>query len=182
MKLKTTMASQGLTQILSADQIKQKVKQLGTVISEDYKDLNPVLVGVLNGSFIFLGDLIRGLKIIHEIDFIKISSYTNGSTSGEITLINDISMNISEREILIVEDIVDTGNSLAYLKKHLGDHNPKKIKTCTLIDKKERREVDVSIEYKGFEVDRGFLIGYGMDYKGWGRNLRDIHVLNNKGG
>jgi len=171
-----------LKQILGADQIRVKVGQLGKIISDDYRDLNPVLIGVLNGSFIFLGDLIRNLKIIHEIDFIKISSYTNGSASGEISLINDVSMNISGRHILIVEDIVDTGNSLAYLKKHLGEYKPKNIRTCALIDKKERREVEVSIEYKGFEVHRGFLIGYGMDYKGWGRNLKDIHVLNNKGG
>ena len=176
------MSGYVLRQILGADQIHEKVRQLGTTISEDYKELNPVLVGVLNGSFIFLSDLVRNLKIIHEIDFIKISSYTNGSTSGKISLIHDISMNISERDILIIEDIVDTGNSLAYLKKHLGEHKPRNIKTCTLIDKKERREVEVSIEYKGFEVERGFLIGYGMDYKGWGRNLRNIKVLQNKGG
>ncbi|MGI9534982.1 MAG: hypoxanthine phosphoribosyltransferase [Thermodesulfobacteriota bacterium] len=176
------MSSHLLKQILSADQINIKVRQLGRTISQDYKDLNPVLIGVLNGGFIFLGDLIRNLKIIHEIDFIKISSYTNGSTSRDISLINDISMNITGRNILIVEDIVDTGNSLAYLKKHLGVHKPKNIKTCALIDKKERREVEVSIEYGAFEVDGGFLIGYGMDYKGWGRNLKDIHVLNNKGG
>lgn len=176
------MSGYVIKQILGADQINEKVRQLGRIISEDYKDLNPVLIGVLNGSFVFLSDLIRNLKIIHEIDFIKISSYTNGSTSGEITLINDISMNISGRDMLIVEDIVDTGNSLAYLKKHLSERNPKNMKTCSLIDKKERREVDVSIEYKGFEVKSGFLIGYGMDYKGWGRNLRDIYVLKNKGG
>ena len=176
------MKSHVLRQILGSDQIIEKVRQLGKNISYDYKDLNPVLIGVLNGSFIFLGDLVRNLKIIHEIDFIKISSYTNGSTSGDITLINDISMDIKGREILIVEDIVDTGNSLAYLKKHLGEYKPLNIKTCALVDKKERREVDVSIEYKGFEVESGFLIGYGMDYKGWGRNLRDIHILNTKGG
>ena len=176
------MNTQVLKQILGADQIRIKVRQLGNIISDDYRNLNPVLIGVLNGSFIFLGDLIRNLKIIHEIDFIKISSYTNGSANGEISLLNDISMNISGRHILIVEDIVDTGNSLAYLKKHLGEYKPKNIKTCALIDKKERREVEVSIEYRGFEVHKGFLIGYGMDYKGWGRNLRDIHVLKNKGG
>lgn len=176
------MSSHVLKQILSADQINMMVRQLGRTISEDFKDLNPVLIGVLNGSFIFLGDLIRNLKIIHEIDFIKISSYTNGSTSGEISLINDISMDISDRNVLIVEDIVDTGNSLAYLKKHLSEYKPKNIKTCALIDKKERREIEVRIEYCGFEVEGGFLIGYGMDYKGWGRNLKDIHVLNNKGG
>ena len=171
-----------LRQILGADQIQKKIKQLGMALSEDYKELNPVLIGVLNGGFIFLSDLVRNLKVIHEIDFIKISSYTNGSTSGEISLIHDITMSIAERDVLIVEDIVDTGNSLAYLKKHLGKYKPRNIKTCALIDKKERREVEVSIEYKGFEIDSGFLIGYGMDYKGWGRNLRDIHVLNNKGG
>ena len=171
-----------LRQIFGADQIKEKVSQLGSTISKDYKNLNPVLIGVLNGSFIFLGDLTRNLKVIHEIDFIKISSYTNGSTRGKISLINDISTNIYERDILIVEDIIDTGKSLAYLKEHLVKYKPKSMKTCTLIDKKERREVNMSIEYGGFEVDSGFLIGYGMDYKGWGRNLNGIHVLNIKGG
>ena len=171
-----------LKPILVSEKISHRVRQLGKSISDDYRDLNPVLIGVLNGSFIFLGDLVRYLKIIHEVDFIKISSYTNGSTNSEITLINDISMNITGREILIIEDIVDTGNSLQFLKQHLSKYDPKNIRVCTLIDKKERRKVKVEIDYKGFDVDYGFLIGYGMDYNGWGRNLSDIHVLNTKGG
>ncbi len=167
--------------ILTPDQISERVKELGTIISKDYKNLNPVLMGVLNGSFIFLGDLVRSMNIVHEIDFIKVSSYKNGGTGGDVSLIRDLSTDISGREVLIIEDIVDTGRSLSYLEKHIARYKPIDIKTCTLIDKKERREVNVSAAYKGFDIEEGFLIGYGMDYRGWGRNIKGIYKLDLEG-
>ena len=171
------MSRKNLKKIIDSDSIRRKVKELGAIISASYADTNPVLIGVLNGSFIFLSDLIRNIDIVHETDFIKISSYTNGSSAGDIKLIHDISANIEGRDVLIVEDIVDTGYSLTYLKKHLNSYGPSSLKTCALVNKVERREAQVEIEFKGFDIHRGFLIGYGMDYKGWGRNLRDIYTL-----
>ncbi len=175
------MNKASLKPIFSASQINEKVRQLGTIISKDYRNLDPILIGVLNGSCMFLSDLARSIKINHEIDFIKISSYPKGRTAREISLINDLSTDISERAVIIVEDIIDTGKSLAYLKKYLGRHKPKSLKTCTLIDKKERREIGISADYKVFDVDGGFLVGYGMDYNGWGRNLNGIYELSVKG-
>jgi len=170
-----------LNTVLTSSQINERVKELGSIISKDYKNLNPVLIGILNGGFIFLGDLVRTMNIVHEIDFIKVSSYKNGSTGGDVSLIRDLSTDISGREVLIVEDIIDTGKSLAYLEKHIAKHKPIDVKTCTLIDKKERREANVLATYKGFEIEEGFLIGYGMDYRGWGRNINGIYKLDFEG-
>ncbi len=169
--------SKRLKKIIDSAAIKYKVKELSFMISTDYKNLNPVLIGVLNGCYIFLGDLTRNLKIIHEIDFIKISSYRNGSTSGEIRLIHDINMDISGRDIVIVDDIIDTGKSINYIKKHLEKYDANSIKICAIVCRKSNKGSKPVIEYKGFEIDEGFLIGYGMDYSGWGRNLKDIYII-----
>ncbi len=166
-----------LKKIIDSAAIKNKVKELGYMISADFRDLNPVLIGVLNGCYIFLGDLTRNLEIIHEIDFIKISSYRNGSTNDEVKLVHDITMDISGRDILIIEDIVDTGNSINYLKKHFDKYGANSIKTCAIVYRKNKNGPVNEIEYKGFEIDDGFLIGYGMDYSGWGRNLKDIYII-----
>lgn len=171
------MSDKNLTKIIAQEDIENKVKLLALQISEDYKGLNPVLIGVLKGCFIFLGDLIRNLDIIHEVDFIKISSYRDGSTNSEIKLVNDITTSIDGRNIIIVEDIVDTGNSLNFLKDHLANYGPESMKTCTLVYRKNKSENCPEIEYKGFEIEEGFLIGYGMDYGEWGRNLRDIYIV-----
>ena len=166
-----------LKKIIDSEAIRNKVKELGYMISADYRDLNPVLIGVLNGCYIFLGDLTRSLEIIHEIDFIKISSYRNGSTNDEVKLVHDITMDISGRDILIIEDIVDTGNSINYLKNHFDKYGANSIKTCAIVYRKSKNGPVHEIEYKGFEIDDGFLIGYGMDYSGWGRNLKDIYII-----
>jgi len=169
--------SKSLTKIIDSAAIKDKAKELGFMISTDYKNLNPVMIGVLNGCYIFLSDLTRNMEIIHEIDFIKISSYRNGSTSGEIRLIHDINMDISGRDIVIVDDIIDTGKTLDYLKKHFEKYGANSIKTCAIVCRKINKGPKPVIEYKGFEIDEGFLIGYGMDYGGWGRNLKDIYII-----
>ena len=169
--------SNNLKKIIEYSAIRDKVKELGQMISADYRDLNPVLIGVLNGCYIFLGDLTRNLEIIHEIDFIKISSYRNGSTNDEVKLVHDITMDISGRDILIIEDIIDTGNSINFLKKHFEKSGANSIKTCAIVYRKTSSGPKPEIEYKGFEIDDGFLIGYGMDYSGWGRNLKDIYII-----
>jgi hypoxanthine phosphoribosyltransferase len=166
-----------LKKIIDSNAISNKVKELGYMISTDYKDLNPVLIGVLNGSFIFLGDLTRNLEIIHEIDFIKISSYRNGSTDDEVKLIHDITMDISGRDIIIVDDIIDTGKSLIFLKNHFEKFGANSINTCAMVYRNFDKDAKPDIEYKGFEISEGFLIGYGMDYNGWGRNLKDIYII-----
>jgi len=166
-----------LKKIIDSAAISNKVKELGYMISTDYKDLNPVLIGILNGSFIFLGDLTRNLEIIHEIDFIKISSYRNGSTNDEVRLIHDITMDISGRDIIIVDDIIDTGNSIIFLKNHFEQYGVNSIKTCAMVYRNVDKNSKSNIEYKGFEISEGFLIGYGMDYSGWGRNLKDIYIF-----
>ena len=169
--------SKSLTKIIDSAAIKDKVKELSYMISTDYKNLNPVMIGVLNGCYIFLSDLTRNMEIIHEIDFIKISSYRNGSTSGEIRLIHDINIDISGRDIVIVDDIIDTGKTLDFLKKHFEKYGVNSIKTCAIVCRKVSKDPKPIIEYKGFEIDDGFLIGYGMDYSGWGRNLKDIYII-----
>lgn len=169
--------TKNLKKLIEYSLIKDKVKELGAAISSDYRSLNPVLIGVLNGCYIFLGDLTRNIEIVHEIDFIKISSYRNGSTNDEVKLVHDITMDISGRDILIIEDIIDTGNSINFLKNHFENSGANSIKTCAIVYRKIKNGHRPEIEYKGFEIDEGFLIGYGMDYSGWGRNLKDIYII-----
>ena len=169
--------SRNLKKIIDSAAIQSKVRELSYMISTDYKNLNPVLIGVLNGCYIFLGDLTRNLDIVHEIDFIKVSSYRNGSTSGEIKLIHDINIDIYGRDVVIVEDIIDTGKTLNYLKEHFKKYEANSIKTCSIVYRKIKKGPMPVIEYKGFGIDEGFLIGYGMDYSGWGRNLKDIYII-----
>ena len=169
--------TKNLKKIIDSNSIKDKVRELGYMISTDYKDINPVLIGVLNGCYIFMGDLTRNLEIINEIDFIKISSYRNGSTNDEVKLVHDISLDISGRDIVIIDDIIDTGNSIKFLKKHFEKYGANSIKTCAIVYRKNDQGAVAEIEYKGFGIDDGFLIGYGMDYSGWGRNLKDIYII-----
>lgn len=169
-----------LHKLFDSGDIARMVENLAVKISDDYRNKNPIVVGVLNGSFIFLADLVRKLDIEFRIDFIRISSYRSGENNEQISLVNDISEEIEGKDVIIIEDIVDTGNSLKYLMEHLFTSNPGSIKCCALIDQKERRECEVRVDYPGFEIRTGYVIGYGMDYNGWGRNFSDIYVINNE--
>lgn len=170
------MAKQEL--ILSQLQIKDRVGELGEQISADYQDKNLVMIGVLNGSFIFLADLVRALKIPHQIDFIRVASYGSSRTSsGKISLSKDVELDLADKDILLVEDIVDTGTTLQWLIHFFSDRMTRSVRTCALINKKERREVDVSVDYTGFSLDRGFLVGYGLDYAEQYRHLPQIYSL-----
>lgn len=161
--------------ILSREQIHERVHVLGRQISADYRDNKLVLIGILNGAFIFLADLVRAIELEIEVDFIRVASYGDAtSTTGTITLSKKPELELTGKDILLVEDIVDTGTTLAWLHDYIATYQPASIKTCTLIDKLERREVEVNVDYVGFMLDKGFLVGYGLDYAQKFRNLPEV--------
>lgn len=166
-------------QILIDEQtIQRRVKELASEISRDYSGTIPTLVSVLKGGIIFLSDLVRSLTILHEIDFMSVSSYNGGTeSSGVVRILADLSINIEKRDVIIVEDIVDTGLTLDYIRHILLARHPKSLRICTLLDKKTRRKVHVPIDYVGFEIPDVFVIGYGLDYGERYRNLPYIAVL-----
>lgn len=170
------MAQQEL--VLSQQQIEDRVTQLGAQITADYKDKNPVMIGVLNGSFIFLADLVRKVSIPHQIDFIRVASYGSADTSsGEISLSKDVELDLADRDVVLVEDIVDTGTTLHWLVNYFTGKGTRSVRTCALIDKKERREINVKVDYTGFTLKKGFLVGYGLDYAERYRYLPQIYNL-----
>lgn len=150
--------------LLSSEQIQERIKELGAQITEDYKDNPPVIICMLKGAIYFFADLTRNIKLPITFDFARLSSYKNGTTSGEMELISNITTEIKDKDILIVEDIVDSGKTLAYFIKLLEEKQPRSIKICTFLDKKERREVNIEADYIGFNIPCGFVIGYGLDY------------------
>jgi hypoxanthine phosphoribosyltransferase len=161
--------------ILSQKDIARRVRELGAIITEDYAESNLLVIGVLSGAFIFMADLVREIKLDLQVDFIRVASYGLSTTScGEVRFSKDVELDTKDKDILIVEDIVDTGLTLASLYNYLNDRGAKSVHTCALVDKKERREVEVVIEYVGFEVKEGFLIGYGLDYREQYRQLGEI--------
>ncbi|GAB4128396.1 MAG: hypoxanthine phosphoribosyltransferase [Ignavibacteriales bacterium] len=163
---------------ITEEQIQTRVKELGEQISKDYKGKLPIFIGVLNGSFIFLSDLIKNVNIHCEIDFFKLSSYGDAKiSSGNVRLIKELNADINERHIIIVEDIVDTGLSLNYIKEILSKFNPASVKFASLLVKPESLKYDIKIDYIGFEILNKFVIGYGLDYAQKYRNLKSIYVL-----
>ncbi len=168
------------TIVLTRQQIQEKVKELGQRISQDFNRENLIVVGVLNGAFIFTADLVRAIDLPLQVDFIRVASYGSGkSSSGTITLTKDIERPVQGEKILLVEDIVDTGLTIHRLKQHFLQHGAASVHICALIDKRERRELDEKIDYIGFEVAEGFLVGYGLDFAEQYRNLPDVYHLNN---
>jgi len=164
--------------VFSESEIARGVRDLALRISEDCAGRDLVLVGVLSGAFIFLADLARQMKIPHQIDFVGIKSYGNGlESAGSITLTKDLSLDIKGRDVLLVEDIVDTGLSLDFLKRRLSLREPRSIRICALIDKHERRTTHVDVDYRCFRVNRGFLVGYGLDLAEQYRSLPAIYEI-----
>ncbi|MBQ4627303.1 MAG: hypoxanthine phosphoribosyltransferase [Clostridia bacterium] len=154
------------------------VKDLGRKISEDYKGKNLLLVSVLKGSVVFMADLMRAITVPCEIDFMCVSSYASGTTSsGVVKIIKDLDINLEGKDVLIVEDILDSGRTLNYIISILEKRNPASIKICTLLDKPERRVVDLYADYSGAEVPDEFVVGYGLDYNEKYRNLPYVGVL-----
>ncbi|MEO0086763.1 MAG: hypoxanthine phosphoribosyltransferase [candidate division WOR-3 bacterium] len=151
--------------LIGEEDIKEKVKELADRISKDYCNKDLVLIGVLKGAFVFLADLIRNLTIPCCCDFIKVSSYGQGTeTSGVVKIVADISTPIENKDVLLVEDIVDTGLTLKYLIDHLSLKKPKSLKICALLDKPEKHRLKISIDYLGFTIPNKFVVGYGIDY------------------
>lgn len=164
--------------LISEKEIQEKIQELGAQISEDYKGKKLLLVSVLKGSVLVMADLMRAISIPVRIDFMSVSSYGNAvKTSGVVKIIKDLDIDISGYDVLIVEDILDSGMTLSYLTQILAKRNPNSIKVLTLLDKPERRQVEVPIDYVGFEVPDEFVIGYGLDYDEKYRNLPYIGIL-----
>ncbi len=164
--------------LISEEEIKKRVRSLAEEISRDYQGKRPLLVGILKGAFIFLADLIRELTVEVEVDFLAVSSYGKATeTSGEVKILKDLSESIEGKDVIIVEDIVDTGLTLKYLFDLLRTRNPKSLKICVFLDKKERRVVEVPVHYIGFEVPDLFLVGYGLDFAEKYRQLKYIREL-----
>jgi hypoxanthine phosphoribosyltransferase len=164
--------------LIGSGDIQKRIQQLGTEISRDYQDRQPILVCILKGAFVFLADLTRCLSIHHEVDFMAISSYHGGTEStGVVKIEKDLKANITDRDIVIVEDIVDTGLTLNYLLELLQTRSPRSIRVCALLDKTSRRIEKVPVSYRGFEIPDEFVIGFGLDYDENYRNLPFIGVL-----
>nr|WP_319396867.1 hypoxanthine phosphoribosyltransferase [uncultured Desulfobacter sp.] len=166
-----------LVPLISQQEIKEKIREIGQKISQDYNDLDLVVIGVLKGAFVFMADLVRQITIDHEIDLVGASSYEGTSSTGQIVFTKKPDLELRGRDVLIVEDIVDTGRTLVKLVESIQSLNPRSIKICALIDKSERRETQVNVSYSCFCLDKGFIVGYGLDYNEKYRNLPAIFDL-----
>lgn len=164
--------------MITAKQIAERIKILGKEISKDYQGKLPIFIGVLNGSFMFLSDLLKEITIHCEMDFMKLSSYGDEKiSSGNVKMLKELNADINERHIIIVEDIVDSGLSINYINKLLSEYNPASIKFISLLVKPNSIKYDIKIDYIGFEISDQFVIGYGLDYAQKFRNLKSIYKL-----
>ena len=171
-------SSERLVLLYSRDDIARRVRELAAVISADYTGSDLVLIGILRGAFVFLADLIRQLTIPVVVDFVGAASYgTRSQSSGQVTITKELQVPISGRELLLVEDIEDTGVTLQAIGNELKKLGPRSIKVCTLIDKAQRRLVNVQVDYVGFKIAKGFIVGYGIDYAEQYRYLPDIYRI-----
>ena len=177
--MNTTELERAVTDVLiDQDTLQRRIAELGEEISADYAGRDLLLVGVLKGAVFFMADLMRTLTIPCEIDFMAISSYGAGTdSSGVVRILKDLEINISGRDVLVVEDIIDSGLTLSYLRRTLGARKPASLEICALLTKPERREVEVPVRYVGFEIPNRFVIGYGLDFAERYRNLPYVGVL-----
>ena len=163
--------------LISADEIKKQVNKLSDQINSDYKGKKPLFLGVLNGAFLFMADLFKGINLECELSFIKVASYNGTSASGKVKSLIGLKENISGRDLIVVEDIVDTGDTMKYLFEELKKYNPSSVKLATFLFKPTALKHKLKPDYVGFEIEPAFVVGYGLDYDGYGRNLNDIYVL-----
>ncbi|MFL6563061.1 MAG: hypoxanthine phosphoribosyltransferase [Bacillus sp. (in: firmicutes)] len=164
--------------MISETDIKKRVKELAQQIESDFNNEAIVLIVVLKGSFVFAADLIREMKGDIKVDFISVSSYGDETEStGKVRLLKDLDANITNKNVVVVEDIIDSGLTLHFLRSHLDTHKPKQIKICTLLDKPERRRVDLPVDYVGFVIPDEFIVGYGIDFAQMYRNLPHISTV-----
>ena len=165
--------------LISEDKIQSRISELATDISNEFKDEIPILIGILNGSFIFISDLMRKLTIDCEMDFIKLSSYAGKESVGTVTLLKDISANITNRHVIVVEDIIDSGLTIKFLRDRLQGAKPKSVTIVTLLLKPEIANLDFKVDYVGFEIPPEFVVGYGLDYNQKLRHLPEIYRIEN---
>ncbi|HEX6709648.1 MAG TPA: hypoxanthine phosphoribosyltransferase [Rubrobacter sp.] len=164
--------------LISSEEIEEKVREIGARITEDYSGEKLLLVGILRGAVVVMSDLMRNIDLPCELDFMDISSYGTGtSSSGVVRILKDLEEDITDRHVLIVEDIIDTGLTLSYLVRSLLARKPASLEICALLSKPSRRRVELDVKYLGFEVPDEFVVGYGLDYAGAYRNLPDICIL-----
>ena len=165
--------------LLSEQQIQERIDQLGQVLTQEYRDKNPVILGVMKGVVVFYADMIRRINVPCQLDFMWVSSYEGTDTTGEVIVKRDISTDIRDRHVLILEDIYDTGNTLSFVHTHLMAKHPASLKICTLLDKPSRRKPGITLQadYVGFTIPNAFVVGYGLDYNEYYRNLPYIGVL-----
>ncbi len=158
--------------LFSSDEIKGKVKELGEKVSKDYKEKNLLVISLLRGSFIFAADLVREIKVPVEVDFMTTSSYgSNEETSGKVDIVSNFRSNVDGKDVLIVDDIMDSGFTMRYVVEHFKKYNPKSIKACVMLDKPSRRRVDIKPDYVGFTIPDVFIVGYGLNYGNHYRNI-----------
>jgi hypoxanthine phosphoribosyltransferase len=174
-----TEVEQGVSEVLiEEDALRERIAELGAEISADYAGKDLLLVGVLKGAVFFMADLMRHITVPCEVDFMAISSYgASTDSSGVVRILKDLDETIEDRNVLVVEDIIDSGLTLSYLKRTLGARQPASLEVCALLTKPERREVDVPVRYIGFEIPNRFVVGYGLDFAERYRNLRYVGVL-----
>ena len=175
---KSNMDQDILKVLYSEEQLKARVAEIGDALYEAFKDRNPLFLGVLKGSFVFMSDIVRACQIKSDIEFIAVSSYQNGTTSsGVVRILHDLQQDITGREIIVIEDILDSGNTLHFLKNYFLTKGAKSVTIVTLLDKPSRRTKPITADYAGFEVPDEFVVGYGLDYAQQYRNLPYIGVL-----
>ena len=164
--------------LISKDKLENKVKELATQISSDYQGKTPLFICILKGSVFFTADLLKNLTIPAQLECMAVSSYGAGSTSsGDVKIVKDLTVDINGKDVIILEDIIDSGNTLACLKKLLLKRNPASLKICTLLDKPERRRAEIEVDYTGFEIPDEFVVGYGLDFNEYYRNLPYVGIL-----
>jgi hypoxanthine phosphoribosyltransferase len=173
-----TPVSRQPTLLISQEKINQAVAKLAAEINRDYRGKQPLLIGILKGSFVFMADLVRELDLPIEVDFVKLSSYGSGTrTSGKVKVVHGLKSPIKARDVLIIEDIVDTGLTVSFLTNYLQKKKPASLKLCVLVDKPSQHKVPVTIDYLGFTVPDKFVVGYGIDWNEKFRHLRDICII-----
>lgn len=165
--------------LLSEEQIKARIRELGEELTRDYAGKNPVIVGVLKGVVVFYADMIREIKVPCQMDFMWISSYAGTQSTGSMEVKRDVTVDIRDRHVLILEDIFDTGNSLDFTYRYLMSRKPASLKICTLLDKPERRKPGITLkaDYTGFTIPNEFVVGYGLDFNEYYRNLPYVGIL-----
>jgi len=168
--------------LISREAIEKRVREIADAVSRDYQGRELVVIGVLKGAFIFMADLVRALQVPCVVDFVRLASYGSGSqTTGKVVLTKDLETSIRDKDILIVEDIVDTGLTLSHLVNWLKERNPRSLRVCALLDKRARRKVPFEADYVGFAIEDRFVVGYGLDFDERSRFLPDVCTLDNKG-